>query len=79
MTRRLLTSPQARLLRWLLIGALCSMGAALLVMGGTLLLPDDMVRSMSDRTYSGLVLGTTLVLSAGVFVRARRNRPRPPR
>lgn len=79
MAQRLLTSPQARLLRWLLLGALCSMGATLLVTGGTLLLPDDVARSMSDLTYGALVLGTTLALSAGVFVRTRRNRPRPPR
>ncbi|MFG3506339.1 hypothetical protein ACGF5F_12595 [Streptomyces sp. NPDC047821] len=76
---RLLTSPQARVLRWLLIGLLCSAGGALLVMGVTLLLPDDVVGSMSDGTYSGLVLAAALVLCVAVYVRTRRKTPRPPR
>ncbi|GAA2479236.1 hypothetical protein [Streptomyces gobitricini] len=80
MVRRLLTSSRAaRRLRWLLVGALCSAGAALLVTGGTLLLPGGVARSLSDRAHSGLVVGAALVLSAAVIVRARRGRPRPPR
>lgn len=79
MARRLLTSPQARALRWLLIGMLCSIGGALLVMGVTLLLPGDVTRSLSEGTYSGLVLTAALALWAVVYVRARRKTPRPPR
>ncbi|WP_031076274.1 hypothetical protein [Streptomyces sp. NRRL S-118] len=79
MTPRPLPSPPARLLRRLLLGVLCSLAGALLVTGGTLLLPDDVRRTMPEHTYGGLVLCTTLALCVAVLVRARRRRPRPPR
>ncbi|MCH0540467.1 hypothetical protein I3F58_12975 [Streptomyces sp. MUM 203J] len=79
MNERLLTSLQARLLRWLFIAALCSILAALLVMGVTLLLPDDVVVAMSDSTYMGIVVAVTAALSVGVHLLTRRKPPRPPR
>ncbi|MET9801386.1 hypothetical protein [Streptomyces sp. NPDC006368] len=79
MARRLLTPSHARPVRLLLLGALCSMGGALLVRGATLLLPGEVLRSMSERTYSALVLAMTLVLCAAVYVRGRRKRSRPSR
>ncbi|MEU0668016.1 hypothetical protein ABZ508_12280 [Streptomyces lavendulocolor] len=80
MARPLPASPRARRLRWLLLGVLCSAGAALLVTGGTLLLPGGVARSLSGgAAQAGLVLGGTLLLGSAVVVRARRGRARPPR
>ncbi|WP_336322970.1 hypothetical protein [Streptomyces lavendofoliae] len=71
--------PRPRAPRRLLLGLLCSVAAALLVRGVTLLLPGEVTASVPGWTPTGLVLVVALALGGVVYARTRRTRPRPPR